>query len=79
VVLTIIDLAYTLHSHFSWKRPRGGPTVMPAGQLLGWTTSACLLVILAIACVGVYRSLKGAHDQFRSVSPTRRQQPRSGH
>lgn len=52
VVLFVIDLAATIHAHLNFHRTPDGPTVMPLGQLLGWATSAVLLVAAACVLIG---------------------------
>ncbi len=52
VGLGLIDLGLTIHAHLDFHRTPGGPSVMPIGQLLGWATSALLLITACLVALG---------------------------
>ncbi len=62
VALTILfaaDLAASVHAYLTWHKSPNGPTVMTLGQLLGFASSATLLVvILMIVGTGIRDSLR---------------------
>jgi hypothetical protein len=51
----ILDLALTVHTALTWTRTPGGPTVMPAGELLGWVSSAVLIAWIVLIVIGAVR------------------------
>jgi uncharacterized membrane protein len=54
-VAFIVDLSFTVHTALTWKHTANGPSVMPAGELLGWIAAAVLLVWVVLIIVGAVR------------------------
>lgn len=52
----VLDLVLTVHTALTWKRAATGPTVMPAGELLGWFLAAFLLTWAALIVIGAVRT-----------------------
>lgn len=51
VVLAVADLvcfALTIHAHLSFHRAPGGPSSMNLGQVLGWSVSVALLLLIVV-------------------------------
>ena len=47
IALGAADIAswvLTVHAHLTFHRKRNGPSVMPVGQLLGWSVAILLLI-----------------------------------
>ncbi|HZY76829.1 MAG TPA: hypothetical protein VFE40_10950 [Jatrophihabitantaceae bacterium] len=44
----VLSWALTVHAHLTFHHHRKGPTVMPVGQLLGWSISVLLLIALLV-------------------------------
>ena len=52
----VLDLALTLHTALTCKSVANGPTIMPAGELLGWFLAAVLLAWIALIVIGALRT-----------------------
>jgi hypothetical protein len=46
--LDALSFALTIHAHLTFHRTGGGPSVMSAGQLIGWLVSVTLLLLLLV-------------------------------
>ena len=44
----VLSWVLTIHAHLSFHRHKNGPSVMPVGQLLGWSISILLLIALLL-------------------------------
>jgi hypothetical protein len=65
----VLDLALTVHTLLTWKHQPGGPSLMPAGELLGWFLAVFLAGWVALILIGAARG-----DRPRGwVDPTRQQ------
>ncbi|HTZ43297.1 MAG TPA: hypothetical protein VMB79_05490 [Jatrophihabitans sp.] len=56
--LFALDLAVTAESRASWHAAPGGPQVMTLGQLLGFITSAGLLVVLVLVSIAGCKNVR---------------------
>ena len=64
-VLAAVDLGLTIHAHATWKRSANGPSSASIGQVLGWVTSAGLIVVFVLLAIGARRSVKRRQNAFR--------------
>lgn len=53
--LLVLDLALTVHTALTWTAQPNGPTIMPAGEAIGWVTSLLLLMWAALIVIGAIR------------------------
>ncbi len=53
--LLLLDLALTLHTALTWTAQPNGPTIMPAGEAIGWFTIVMLAVWAALIIIGAVR------------------------
>ena len=53
--LLLLDLALTVHTALTWTAQPEGPTLMPAGEAIGWFTSLMLAVWAALIIIGAIR------------------------
>jgi hypothetical protein len=44
----VVSWVLTVHAHLTFHRHKNGPSVMPIGQLLGWSISILLLIALLL-------------------------------
>jgi hypothetical protein len=51
----VLDLALTAHTALTWKQVPGGPSIMPAGELIGWFLAVVLLAWIALILIGAFR------------------------
>ena len=73
VVLGALDLVATIHAHLSFHHTPGGPTVMSLGQLLGWASSAMVLIAgIALVSTLIRDARRMRQQQHRPWSPPRR-------
>ena len=54
-VLLLLDLALTLNTALTWTAQPNGPTIMPAGEAIGWFTSMMLAVWASLIIIGAIR------------------------
>lgn len=52
----VLDLGLTLHTALTWKHVANGPSIMPAGELLGWFLAVFLLGWVALIVLGAVRT-----------------------
>ena len=52
----ILDLAFTVHTALTWKHVANGPTIMPAGELLGWFVAPVLIAWIVLILIGALRA-----------------------
>lgn len=51
----VVDLSLTVHTALTWKHVANGPSVMPAGELLGWFLALFLLGWTVLIVAGALR------------------------
>ena len=56
VAALIVDLSLTVHTALTWKHDANGPSLMPAGELLGWFLAVFLLGWAAVIVIGAVRT-----------------------
>jgi hypothetical protein len=55
VAALVLDLALTVHTALTWKHVPNGPSIMPAGELLGWFLAVFLAGWAAVIVIGAVR------------------------
>jgi hypothetical protein len=60
--------ALTINAHLSFHRSKNSPSVMPVGQLLGWSFSILLLIALVLLLLGARADAK-----YRRANAPKRQ------
>jgi hypothetical protein len=63
----VVDLALTVHTALTWKQVANGPTIMPAGELIGWILAVLLFCWAAMIVIGAVRAPRSREW----VDPTR--------
>jgi hypothetical protein len=62
-VADALSWALTIHAHLTYHRGKNGPSVMPEGQLLGWSLSVLLLIALVLLLLGARADAKYRKDR----------------
>ncbi|TAM87904.1 MAG: hypothetical protein EPN43_08965 [Jatrophihabitans sp.] len=63
LLVLALDLAYTIHAHLTFHHTANGPAVMSEGQLLGWGTSICLILLVIFIA---WQSRRSARERRRA-------------
>lgn len=56
VLADLVILAFTWHSHVTYVGGPGRPTIMPVGQLIGWSMVVMITLGLLLAAVASRRT-----------------------
>ena len=70
LVIDAVDFLLSYNAHRHYVAGPGQPTVMPLGQLLGWSTSVILLIVLLVATYTTFRTRN--LPSYQRVSPPQR-------
>jgi hypothetical protein len=68
-LLAVVDLVLTVHAYVIWSPPPGGPTIAPLRVVVGFFSSAVLIVVNILVIIGGVRGARRERSLDRYFSP----------
>jgi len=80
-LLALVDLLLSVHAFVAWSPQPGGPSIAPLRVMVGFFTSAVLIVITVLVIIGGVRGARRERslDRYFSAPDAPRPPPRDRH
>ena len=68
-LLAVVDLILTVHAYAIWTPQPGGPSIAPLGVVVGFFSSAVLIVAMVLVIIGGVRGARHQRSLDRYFMP----------